>query len=241
MHNDGHDLLRPIFTNTGLFGARAAQRHWVYSLKMAGIGNQMHPNGLAIARAILSGSPLVIFHITSAQHAARINIFKSGKNIFRGNTHSQGHHREASAMTHGHHAGMHSLVGSSLQNHIEQRNKRGIAFAGVTLGSQITGLQDLLEKVSLKQTLSQPAAVHGRRLRIFDSLLKPFPAGTLRNVHKLYAHGSAVDTPRFFSARPLGAQFRETSGERAAKWIQVGIEIAPAAEYVKSSLPLQRL
>ena len=70
-------------------------------------------------------------------------------------------------MAHGHNGGRRAKFCGGFQNHVQERNLRGRAFTGIAFGAQVTGLQDLLKEVSLKQAFGQPAAVHLLRSRDF--------------------------------------------------------------------------
>src|SRR5581483_11554283 len=115
----------------------------------------------------------------------------------------------------------------------------GCAFAGIALGSQIAGLQNLLKKVCLEQALSQPAAVNLLGARGFHLLLNPSPTLALRHVHELCANSPAIDSPRLFSAFALNADIGIAPGKRAAKRVKVGVQVSPAAEGVKNLFALK--
>ncbi len=68
---------------TILLGAGAADGHGIDRLEVAGIRNQVNVNLGAGAGDVLSGRAHVIFHVAAAQHAARVDVFESGKNLLR--------------------------------------------------------------------------------------------------------------------------------------------------------------
>ena len=75
-------LARTIFPGAILFGARAADGDGIDGFQMAGIGNQMNVNFATATRDVFAGRAHVIFHVAAAQHAAGIDVFESGKDLF---------------------------------------------------------------------------------------------------------------------------------------------------------------
>src|SRR5229473_7495202 len=241
MQDDGQDFLYAIFSTMYLLGSRASQRHRIDGLQVAGIGNQMHADRLAAADCVFSGRAVVILHVPAAEHAARINILKSGKDILRRHAHNQRHYRQASTMAHGQDRGVRAQVSASFQHGIEQRNLRGRALARIALGPEITGLKNLLKKIGLQQTLGQPAPVNGLRRLVLHLVLYPLAPLALGQMHELGANSPAINAPRFFCYRPWYANLGETPGNRAAKGIEVGVHVPPSAEQIKYTFALQGL
>jgi hypothetical protein len=118
MHDDRKNFFYAICADMFLLGQCASQRHGINRLKMAGIGNQVRANDLAFARAEFAGCALVIFNVAAAEHAAGINILKSGKNVVRRNTDNQAHYRKAAAMAHGHDRGCRAQLCASFQDRV---------------------------------------------------------------------------------------------------------------------------
>ena len=160
VHHNRQHFAFAVFPYMGLLSAGAAQGHGINRFQVAGVGDQVHADGLSIPSAILPGSSLVILHITAAQNAAGINIFKSRQDIFRGNAYRQRHQGQAPAMRTADHAGIGAQVRSGFQHCIEQRDLRSITFPGVALGPKIAGLKNLLKKIGLQEPFREPAAVH---------------------------------------------------------------------------------
>ncbi len=217
MQDDGQDFLYAIFSTMYLLGSRASQRHRIDGLQVAGIGNQMHPDRLAAAGCVFSGGAVVILHVTAAEHAARINILKSGKDILRRHAYNQRHYRQASTMAHGQDRGVRAQVSAGFQHGIEQRNLRGRALARIALG------------------------VNGLRRLVLHLVLYPLAPLALGQMHELGANSPAINAPRFFCYRPWYANLGETPGNRAAKGIEVGVHVPPSAEQIKYTFALQGL
>ena len=88
----------------------------------------------------------------------------------------------------------------------------------------------------LKQALGQPAAVHLLRSGIFHAVLDPLAAIALRQMHELRTNRPAVNPPGLFRALAVRGQVGITATNGAAKRIQVGIQVTPAAEGIKKLL-----
>ena len=78
----GKIFLPASFALAILFGASAADGDGIDRFQVAGIGNQMNLNFRSGASLVFAGSAHVIFHVAAAQNAARIYIFKPGKDFF---------------------------------------------------------------------------------------------------------------------------------------------------------------
>ena len=241
VHDDGHDRRNAVFTRMDLLGAGATQRHRIYGFQVAGIGNQVHAQGLAVACLILTGSALVILDVAAAQDAARIHVLKTGQDVLRRNTDSESHHRETTPMTHGHNTCIGSQVSSGLQRHIEQWDQGSSALSGITLGAQVTGLQNLFEEIGFQKALREPLPFHSQGLRIFCLLLHPLAPLTLWNVHELHANAAAIKPAGLVGHSAFHAQLGESSAYWTAKGIQAGFQISPATKKIKNALPLQGL
>src|SRR5262249_9399678 len=102
MHDDWNHFIHAVLASMNLLGSSASQSYGIHGLEVAGIRYQVHAQYLATPRGVFAGCALVIFHIAAAQNASRINVFKTGKDLFRLDADDERHHRQAAAMAHGH-------------------------------------------------------------------------------------------------------------------------------------------
>ena len=114
----------------------------------------------------------MIFHVSRTQHAARIDIFKSGNDFVRRLARRVHHHIQAAAMAHGHNAVDSPEISGGVQDRVEKRNQRCDAFERKTLGAQVASLQNLFEKICAYQALEN-FFLADRKLGAFDTLLNP--------------------------------------------------------------------
>ena len=105
----------------------------------------------------------MIFHVAAAEHAARIDIFKSGENFFGRALGDVDDHVEASAMAHAHDQFMRAVLAGGVENLIDQRNQRGHAFEREALVAEIALLQHLLEDVGADQQIEDALLIDGGR------------------------------------------------------------------------------
>ena len=83
-----------------------------------------------------------------------------------------------------------------VQNLIDRRQQRSIAFERKSFVSQIALLQRLLKQVSAREQIEGSLAIHWRGLG-FDLFLNPSPPLGVGNVHEFDAHAAAINAPRF--------------------------------------------
>ena len=107
----------------------------------------MQCDGAAIGRGVVAGCAHVVFHVASAENAARVDIFKAREDIRGGAADGVCHHVEAAAMAHGEHGGVGAERRGGVEECVEKRNEDGEAFQGKTLRPEITRLDGLLEEV----------------------------------------------------------------------------------------------
>ena len=93
---------RSVHAVARLLGARAAHRNRIDRFQVAGIRNQVNVDALAGRGAVNAGRADVIFHVARAEHAARIDVFKSGNHFMRRLARRVHHHVQSSAMAHRH-------------------------------------------------------------------------------------------------------------------------------------------
>src|SRR5216684_4543488 len=102
VHDDGNDLLGAAGAVAGLLCAGTAHGDGVDGFEVAGIGDEMDADFLAGGGDVGAGGADVILHVACAEHAARIDIFKSRDDIMGCFAGSVDHDVEAAAMAHGH-------------------------------------------------------------------------------------------------------------------------------------------
>ena len=100
----------------------------------------------AAASDVFAGRAHVVLHVAAAQHAARVDIFKSGENFLRRTPRHVDNHIQPAAMAHAHHQLHGSALAGGFDHFVHQRNQRGHAFQRKPLAAQIALLQHLLKK-----------------------------------------------------------------------------------------------
>ena len=99
------------------------------------------------ASLVLAGCAHVIFHIATAQNAARVDVLKPGKDFFGGTPRDMHDHVQPSAVAHAHHQIHRATLAGGVENLIHQRDESGHAFERKALVAEIALLQNLLEQV----------------------------------------------------------------------------------------------
>src|SRR4029077_9910362 len=101
-----------------------------------------------------------------------------------------------------------------------------------TLGAQIARLQNLLEKIGANQAL-QGLFLIDLGLRPFHALSDPAAAFRLGKMHEFGADGAAIDAAGFYGGF-AGEAFEVglLEGAEKAERVEIGFEVAPAAEGV---------
>ncbi len=197
----------------------------------------MDVNLRAAASDVLAGCAHVIFNVAAAQHAARIDVFESGKHFFRRTPGHLHNHIQAAAMAHPHYEFRQTLLAGAFKDFINQRNERGNALQRKTLVAQIALLQHLLEEFGSNQQVERPLLVH-RRLRRFQALLNPAATRRIGDVHELHSNRSAIHATGLLGELAFGRQIRVRHGPQKAKRIKVGFEISPTSECIEHTLAL---
>jgi hypothetical protein len=75
-----------------LFCAGPAHRDRIDRFEVAGIRNKVHVDGFAGRSRVRSRRTNVILYVASAEHAARIHVFKSGNHFMRRLARGMDHH-----------------------------------------------------------------------------------------------------------------------------------------------------
>src|SRR6185312_3842701 len=167
-----------------MFSACSAHGYRINSLKMAGIRYQVQvDNYIAAGILPLAGCTKMIFHVSAAEHAPRINIFELGKNRCGRDADDVGHHVQASAMAHGQNRLPHTAVGCGMKEGIEEWDERRNSLQRESFGSGIARLKNLLEQVSANQEIENVLPV-GPGLFTLETLLDPVAICTIRDMHE---------------------------------------------------------
>ena len=139
----------PGFSQAHLLGTRTAHGDGIHRFQVTGVRYQVKADFSAAPGEELAGGADVIFHVASAQDAARVRIFELGKDIGGGFTEGVRHHVQASAMAHAHHGLLCAIVGGVVQHFIQKGNQDGDTFEREALGAEIARLNHLLEEIGL--------------------------------------------------------------------------------------------
>src|SRR6185369_293672 len=100
VNEERQEFLCSVGASAVVLGACAANGYRVDGFKMARVGNQVDVNLRAALRFVLAGGADVIFHISAAQHAAGIDVFKLGEYFFGLTLCDVNDHVKATAMAH---------------------------------------------------------------------------------------------------------------------------------------------
>ena len=196
---------------------------------------------LSAAGGEFAGGAHVVFHVAGAEHAARVDIFKAGKNLCRVAAHDVEHDIEPSAMAHAH-EGLHGPAGGgNLEDFIEQRDQPAQTFEREALGPQVARLDDLLKQLRADEPLENALrAGSGGECGggLFHALLDPKAALGLGQVHEFGANGTAIDgaglVSRLARELKLGVRLRR----QEAQGIEGCLKVSPAAEEVEDFFPV---
>jgi len=187
------------------------------------------------ASDVLSGRAHVVLDVATAEHAARVDILETGKDLFRrppGNMHD---HVQASAVAHAHHQFDGSTLASLVEDFIYQRKQRGDALERETLGAEVALLEHLFKNISTDEQIKSALLIDGLQLA-FHAFLNPPSPLQIRNVHEFDADGPAIGPPGFAGKFAVQLQFWLRLWPQEAERIEVGLQITPAAEGIENPL-----
>src|SRR6266436_5509419 len=185
---------------------------------------------------VRAGGSDVIFHVTRAQHAARVHVFKPGDHLVGRFARGMDHNVEAATVAHGHDGFEGAVFPDGVENGVEQGNERGHTFERKTLCAQIARLQNLLEKIGADQALENFLLID-LGLRSFDALSDPAAPLRLRQMHELSADRAAINAARFLaSVTGQSLQIRLRGWPEKTEGIELGFVVAPAAKRVEDAL-----
>ena len=111
---------------------------------------------------------------------------------------------QPSAMAHAHHQFHCAALAGNVQNLIDRRQQRGVAFERKPLVAEIALLQRLFEQVGAHQQIQRALLVDCGWLG-FDAFLNPAPPLRVGDVHELHADAAAIDAARL--TRPFVVDF----------------------------------
>ncbi len=196
----------------------------------------MNPHRTATGSRIHAGRADMILHVAATQHAARIDIFESAKNFHRRTVHDIDDHVQASAMTHRQHGLLGAIARRGVQNLVQQRNQRRVAFQRVALSPDVAGMDGLLEHVCADQLVQNAAPVDGLLPIRLHAFLNPLPPLEIRNVHELDTDAAAVNATRGIGYIAGDIQFGMSQRGEVPQRIEICLKIAPAPERVQDAL-----
>ena len=127
VHHDGHDLvvravIPAIRAVACQLGPRPAHGHGIDRFEVAGVRYQMDVDALPLQGDVLAGRADVVFHVSRAQHAPRVHVFKPRDNLVDRFARRVHHHVQPPAMAHAHHGFDRAVFARRLQDCIEQRD-----------------------------------------------------------------------------------------------------------------------
>ena len=127
---------------------------------------------------------------------------------------------------------------------VQERQKRGDAFKGEALGSQVARLDDRLENVGAREQVKHvPLRIAVERGRsCLEALGEPVAAVSEGDVHELGADGGSVDAAGVVCVGTDEIELGDAHGrEVLVERVELGLQIAPAAEGVENGDPLRGL
>ena len=106
-----------------------------------------------------AGRADVILHVTTAQYAAGIDIFKARKYLRGGTADDVDEYVQASAMAHREYGLLSAIFRCRIQNFVQQWDQRRVAFQRIALGTDIARVDGLLEDIGPHQLIENPSPV----------------------------------------------------------------------------------
>ena len=164
VHQHWNDFFSAGFSRAGLFCARASHGDWIDGFQMARIGNKVDSDRPPVRGRKIPRRAHVILHVSTAQHAARIHVLESRKNLCSPAAHDVHHDIQSAPVAHCQHRLLQALFRSRAQDCIQQWQQSRFTLERITLRSQIAGLQDLLENFRAHQPFQNSFAIDFRSL-----------------------------------------------------------------------------
>ena len=213
VNEERQEFLCSIGASAVVLGARAAHGHRIDGFKMARVGNEVDVNLRAALGRVLAGGADVIFDVSAAEYAARIDVFKLSKNFFGLTLGDVNDHVEAPAVAHAEDEFLRAELTGGVEKLVHQGKKRRVAFEREAFVAEIARLKDLLKQFGPDQVVENALLIDGggSRLHVIGE-----PAAALRigNVGELDADAAAINASRFLRDFALGGQFRMRLGRR---------------------------
>ena len=238
--DEHREILRPAaVSRTVLLGTRTSNGDGIDCLQMARIGRQMDVDLGSAFGDILAGRTHVIFHVARTEHAARIHVLEFAKDLFRGALRDIDNDVQSSAMAHPHDEFDGAVFAGHVEDFVQQRQERSVAFEREALVAEIARLQRLLKQVRLDQQVKRQFMFDMLGFA-FQTLLDPAPALWIGNVHEFRAHAPAIDAARFpgpfIVDLEVGVRLRRQESQR----IQFCFQVSPLAEQFVNPFPFKR-
>ena len=231
-------FLATTFASAVLLGAGAADGHGIDGFQMTGVRHQVNVNFAAAASLIFAGGAHVVFHVTRAENAARVNVFESGENFLRRTLRHVGDDVQAAAVTHAHDELDRPALDRGVEDFVDQRNQRSRAFEREALAAQIALLHDLLEDVGANEQVQDALLVFLRRIGL-HALENPAAALGRVDVIDFDTDGARIDGSGCTGVFAFPLQFGRLSGAEKAERIKVAFEVSELAVSLEYSLTLE--
>src|ERR1700722_1213652 len=197
----------------------------------------MDVNLVAATSDVFAGRAHMVFHVAGAENAARIDVFKAGKDFFCGPFGDVSDHVEAAAMAHTHDEFGGAEAGTGFEKFIDQWDQGGHAFEREALAAEIALLHHLLEGVGADQQIQNPLLIFRLRTGL-HALVNPAAAIGRIDVIDLDADSRRVDGASFLRVFAVKLQFWGGTRAEEAEWIEVALEVSPLPEGVEYSFAL---
>jgi hypothetical protein len=233
VNNDRQDAIDAVNAIAVLTSTGAAHGHWIDSLEMARVRDEVQRDMAAIAGGEFAGRANVVLDVAAAENAARIDVFEAGEDVHRRFAEDVDHDAEAAAVAHAQDGALRVQFGGTVEKLVKKRNEGGDAFEGEALGAEIARLDHMLKDVGASEELKDVVLVRGRG-QTFETLRDPIPTFAGGDVHEFGADGRGVDAAGLGDEFVVEVEFGQ--GQRRevlTEGIEMGLQIAPATEGVE--------
>ena len=186
--------LNALLTVDILLSADDTLEHGVCGLKVRGVSSHVH---LGLLTGIGGEDTLgteVVLHVTGATLVGCCGAGELTENLSVGLTSNVGQHVQATAVCHTNGNALQVVVSGLVQNSVQQRNQGLAALQGEALLTQVLGLQEVLECLSLNQLgeNTQLLFAGGLSNAALQALLEPCANLGVLRVHVLNGQGAGV-------------------------------------------------
>ena len=221
-----------------MLGTSASDRNRIDRLEMTGVRDEVNVHLGATAGDVFAGRSHVVLNVAAPQNAARVDIFKTGKDFLWGAPGNVCHHVQPATMAHPHNEFDSTASRGRVQDFIHQRKQRGNTFERKTFAAQITLLQNLLEKIGTDEQIECTLLVYLFGFG-FHALVDPVAAFRIRDVVDFHPDGAAVNRPSLASILVFNLKIGVRPRTQEAEWIEVAFEVSPLAEGAEDAFALQ--